>query len=194
MNFRRFDRATLLECRDVGHPFRIEIDGRHSIELSKRLLNGSRKYLPNGLFVLKLDFCLCWMNVHIYIGWINFKIDEVGYLLSGRNQLLISVHHRFVEIGVAHVTPVYKKVLVCAFLAGRLRLCNKTRNLYHRRIHIHRQQLLVQLFAEYGKNTLPQWHDRQVEQLRIIAIQIESDIRMHQSNTLKLRQDIAQLR
>jgi hypothetical protein len=80
---------------------------------------------------------------------------------------------------------------VRTFLTGCFRLCHKTGNFYHRRVYIHRKQLLVQLLTEYGENALAQRHDRQIEQLRIITIQIESNIRMHQGYALKLGKNIA---
>ena len=118
------------------------------------------------------------MDVHIDIGRVYLEINKVGDLLTGRNQLLISVHHRFVEIGVTHITPVHKKVLVRSFLARGFRLGNKTGYLYHLRIDV------------YG----PQRHYRKIEQFRIITIQIEGYLRMHQRYTLEFRKDIAQLR
>ena len=194
MHFRRFDRAALLKCRNIGHTLGVKVDGRYSVELAKRFFNGGRKYLPNSLFILELDFRLRRMYIHIYVGRVDFEIDEIGYLLPCRNQLLIGIHNCFMEIRMTHVASVHEKVLMRAFLAGCLRLRHKTGNLYHRRIYIHREQLLVQFLTEYGKNTLAQRHDGQIEQLRIIAVQIESDIGMHQSDTLKLGQYIAQLR
>lgn len=53
-----------------------------------------------------------------------------------------------------------QKILVRTFLTGCLRLCHKTGNFYHRRVYIHRKQLLVQLLTEYGENALAQRHDR----------------------------------
>ena len=44
-----------------------------------------------------------------------------------------------------------QKILVRTFLTGCLRLCHKTGNFYHRRVYIHRKQLLVQLLTEYGR-------------------------------------------
>jgi len=131
------------------------------------------------------------MNVYIYIRRVYLEIDEIGYLFAGRNQLLIGIHNCLMKIWMAHITAVHKKILVRTFLTGCLRLCHKTGNFYHRRVYIHRKQLLVQLLTEYGENALAQRHDRQIEQLRIITIQIESNIRMHQGYALKLGKNIA---
>ena len=134
------------------------------------------------------------MDVHIDIGRVYLEINKVGDLLTGRNQMLISVHHCFVKIGVTHITPVHKKVLVRSFLARGFRLGNKTGNLYHRRINVYGQQLLIQFLSENCHDALPQRHYRKIEQFRIISIQIEGYLRMHQRYTLEFRKDIAQLR
>ena len=85
-------------------------------------------------------------------------------------------------------------VLVRSFLARGFRLGNKTGNLYHRRINVYGQQLLIQLLSENCHDALPQRHYRKIEQFRIITIQIEGYLRMHQRYTLEFRKDIAQLR
>ena len=80
MHFRRFDRAALLKCRNIGHTLGVKVDGRYGVELAKRFFNGGRKYLPNSLFILELDFRLRRMYIHIYVGRVDFEIDEIGYL------------------------------------------------------------------------------------------------------------------
>ena len=58
--------------------------------------------------------------ISVLVGWMltsmlagsTSKIDEVRYLLAGRNQLVVCFHYRFVEVGMAHITAVDKEVLV----------------------------------------------------------------------------------
>ena len=110
------------------------------------------------------------MYIHINVSRINIKIDEIGNLFAGRNQLFISIHHRFMEVRMAHIAAVHKEILVGAFFTCRLRLGNKARHLHHSGVHIHRQQMLVQLLAEHRQNALAKRHYRQIEQLTVIAI------------------------
>ena len=191
---RRLYRTSLLECRNIRHVLGIKIDSRYSAELAQGFLDRSRQNLPDSLLILELNLRLRRMDVHIDIGRVYLEINKVGDLLTGRNQLFISIHHRFVEIGVTHIAPVHKKVLVRSFLARRFRLGYKTGNLYHGRIDVDGQQLLIQLLSEDCHDALPQRHYRKIEQFRIITIQIEGYLRMHQRYTLEFRKDVAQLR
>ncbi|CDB11697.1 unknown [Bacteroides sp. CAG:633] len=122
MHLGRLYRPGLFEGRNIRHIFRVEVDLRNGTELTQRLLDCRRQNLPDGLFVLELDFGLGRMNVHIDIGRIDLKINEIRNLLAGRNQLLVSLHHCLVKIGMTHVTPVHEEILMCPFLACRLRL------------------------------------------------------------------------
>ena len=103
------------------------------------------------------------MYIHINVGRVHIKVNEIGNLFACRNQLFISIHHRFMEIWMTHITPIHKEILMSSFLTRRLRFGNKARYLHHSSIHIYRQQMLIQLLAKYGKNALAKWHRRQVE-------------------------------
>ena len=129
----------MFEGRNVGHPFRIKIDGRYGIEFSQRFLDGRRENLPNGLFVLKLDFGLGGMNVHINIGRLHIEVQEVGHLLTSRYQLFVSIHHRLMEVWMTHISAIDKEILTGTLLTGRFRTTHKTRNASHSSIHFHRK-------------------------------------------------------
>ena len=58
------------------------------------------------------------MDVHVDIGRIYFEIEKIRHLLTDGYQLFESLHHRFVEIRVTHVTSVHEEVLMGSFLTG----------------------------------------------------------------------------
>jgi len=140
---RRLYGTRLLKSRNIRQTFGIEINGWHSIELAQRLLDCRRKDLPNGLFILKLNLGLSRMNIHIDIGRIHFKIYKVRDLFTRRNQMFESIHYSFMKIGMPHIAPIYKKVLVRSFLTCGLRLGYITRYLDQRRVYFYRKQLLI---------------------------------------------------
>ena len=163
MHLRRLYRTSLIECGNIRHTFRIEINGRHSIEFTQWLFYRCGNDLPNCLLVFKLNLGLGRMYIHINVGRVHIKVNEIRNLFACRNQLFISIHHRFMEIRMTHITPVHKEILMSTFLTRRLWFGNKAGDLHHSSIHIYRQQMLVQLLAKYGKNALAKRHRRQVE-------------------------------
>ena len=134
------------------------------------------------------------MYVYINMRRINIEINEIGNLLSCRNQTLISIHHRFMEIGMAHVATVHKEELAGTFLAGRIRTTNKAGHSDHCGIHLQRQEFLVDLLSENSHNALFQLDSRQVHHFRAIVMQGKRDFRIDQSNALELGQNIVQFR
>ena len=77
MNLRRFGGRFCLKCRNIAAylPYRNQWkEWRWTWVLTT--LYWCRKYLPDSLFILKLDFCLCRMNIHIDISRIHFKINK----------------------------------------------------------------------------------------------------------------------
>ena len=139
MYLRRLGRYFLLKCRNVRHIFRIKVDGRDRTEFTQRLLHGCRKYLPDGLFILKLDFSLGRMDIHVNIGRIYIEIDKVGNLFTSGNQLFISLHNRLMKIRMTHITPVDKEILMCPFLTGSLRLGYVSGDFHHGSIDLYVQ-------------------------------------------------------
>ena len=77
------------------------------------------------------------MDIHINISRVYFEIDKVRNLFAGRNQLLISLHHRPVEVRMAHIASVDKEVLMSAFLAGCLRFGDVAGDFHHGGIHLY---------------------------------------------------------
>ena len=129
----------LFKSRNIRHVFRIKINGRNRIEFPQRFFDSRRNNLPDSLLVLKFNFRFSRMNIHIDIGRIHFKIKKIRNLLTYRDQLFISLHHRLMEIGMPHITAIHKEILMCPFLARRFRLSNITGKFDHRCIHIHTQ-------------------------------------------------------
>ena len=132
------------------------------------------------------------MDIHIDISRIYFKINEVGDLFTGGNQLLISFHHRLVKVRMAHITSIDKEILMCTFLAGSLRLSYVSGDFHHRSIHLYIQQLLIKLFTENSHDTLAQRRYGKIEKFGIITIKREGNFRMNESDPFKFSKDIAQ--
>ena len=65
------------------------------------------------------------MYIHINVGRVHIKVNEIGNLFACRNQLFISIHHRFMEIWMTHITPIHKEILMSSFLTRRSGLATK---------------------------------------------------------------------
>ena len=194
VHLRCLRRRRRLKRGQVRHVLRIKVDGRDGTEPAQRLLHRRRQDLPDGLLVLELYLRLCRVYVHIDIRRVHLEIHEVRHLLALGNQVLVSIHHSLVEIRVPHVPPVDEEVLVRPFLAGRLGLGHEAAYLDQRRVHLQCEQLGVHLLAEHRHHPLAQRHDRQVEQLCIVVIEVESHVRMHQRDAFELGQYVTEFR
>ena len=178
------------ECRDVP---RCQVDGWYLAEQSDGILNRSRKNLPYGLLVFKLYFRLRGVYVHINVCRLHIEIDEVRHLHAHRQKALKGVHHCLMEIGMLHVSAVYKEILVRPLLARRLRLAHKSADTADGCIDIYRQDILIEAFAKHVGYALAQTSGAQVEHLRAVALQSKRDGRIYEYDALISREDIVEL-
>ena len=179
--------------RNIRFVLRIKIDGRNLVEHTYRLLDRGKDDLPDGLFVLKLDFGLRRMDVDINILRVYFEVEEIRNLFSQRNQTVEGRHHRLIEVRMLHISAIDEEELVNTLLAGSLRFTDETGNLAHGSLDIHRQQLMIESLAEDIQDALAQIGSTEIENLGLIAAQREVDLRIHQGDTLESSKDIIQL-
>ena len=111
------------------------------------------------------------MDIHIDVGRIDFKVNEIRNLFACGNQLFVSIHHCLMEIRMTHIAPVHKEILMGTFLTGCFGFGYITRNFHHCSVDFYTEQLLVKFLAKNRKNTLPQMTSGKIEQFGVIAIQ-----------------------
>ena len=192
---RRHIRLSLrVKCRDIRTTFCIKVYLRNLTKLTYGIPDCRQQNLPDSLFVLKLDLCLCWMNIHIDIRWCHFKIDKVWDLHANRYQTFKSLHDCLMEISMFHKTPIDKETILRTFFPRRLRFSHKTSNLTHGRFHIYRQQVLIETFPKNISNTLTKRTTPQVHQFLSITMKREVDLWIDKDNPFKGSQDVIQLR
>ena len=184
----------LLEGGDVRTALNIEFDGGHGIEAPQRIADGSLEYLPDGRVVLKLDFCLRGMYVHIDVLGRHIKIEEIGHLLALGDEMGVGFHHRLVEIGMSHEAPVDEEELMGSLLASRLGLAHEARDTGQRCVHLDREQLLAQFLFEHADDALSQAGGWQAGDERAVVRKAEGDGGIHEHDTLEVLHDVAQLR
>ncbi len=56
----------------------IEIDAGNGVKLTQRLFYSDHQNLPECLFMLKLHFCLCGMDIDIDCSGIGLKVDIIS--------------------------------------------------------------------------------------------------------------------
>ena len=143
-----------IKNRDIRFPLHIKVDRRNIVERSHRILHRSHQYLPNGLFVLKLNFCFGWVDIYIDILRLNIKINKVRNLLSLWQKPIKGRLNRLTKIRVTHKTPVHKEILLCPFLFCRFGLTHKTANTTNRSINVNRQKILINTLSKHINYTL----------------------------------------
>ena len=121
---------------NIRTALRVEVNLGDGTELSDGILDGSGENLPDGLFVLELDFCLRRMDVDIDIRRIHFEIYKIRYVRAHGNQSFISLLHRLVEVGVLHVASIDEEEFRNTLLACRLRFGGKAADATHCRLNV----------------------------------------------------------
>ena len=182
-----------IEHRNFRLILGIKVNGRHIIKHTDALLHGCRENLPDSLLILKLDFSLGRMDVHVDVLRIHLEIEEVRHLLSYRNQAVVSRHHRLVEIRMLHISAVHKEELMHSLLAGSLRFAGKSGNLAHGCLYIDGQEIMIELLAKHIQDTLAQIGSTKIEHFCAIAVQGKRNLRIHQGNALKSGKDVIEL-
>ena len=105
----------VLENRNFRAVFDIKVDRWYGVEASKCLANRSSQYLPDGLFILKFDFCLGRMDIDVNTTGIDEDLQKEWYLFSVGNEAFVGTLDRFGEIRVSHEATIGKKELLRTF-------------------------------------------------------------------------------
>ena len=190
----RHIRCPWIENGNIGFTLCIELNGRNIIELTDCFLHGCSQYLPDSLFILKFDFRFGGMDVNVYILGLHFQIDEIGHLLTYRNQTFKSTLHRLVEIRMLHITAIRKEELMGTLFLGRFRFPHKSCNLTNGSLHLNRKNILIKAFAKNINDTLAEIALTEIEHLYPIAMQGEMYLRIHEDDTFKSLKDIVEFR
>ncbi len=171
----------------------VEVNRRHGVELSQPLPDGSCQYLPYRLLVFKLYFVFRRMDVYIYRLGGDLKTYEVLWLLVGGDKLLVALHHRLVEVWMAHVATVDHEILQCAAASGVFGARHKPVYLYKRRIRHYRYELSVERFAEEVDDALFECRFEQLVHDYVIVAELKFDTGIDQRQALELTQDVGHL-
>ncbi len=182
-----------IEHGNIGSVGDIKFNRRHGVELAQALLYDSGENLPYRLLVLKLYFVFGRMYVDIYRVGVNREVKEIARLLIGRNQLVVALHHRLVEIGVTHIAPVDHQILQSPPLARIFRSADKSRYAHERSVGFNRNKLLVKCLAEKVDYTLLKRAFHQLMDSRVVMHQQELHIGIYQCKSLKLTEYVAHL-
>ena len=89
------------------------------------------------------------MDVYVYLFGVHFKVDEVRYLFSHRQQTFESTHYSLIEIGMLHIPSVDEKVLLGSFFPGSFGLSYKACYFTQCGFHLYGEKVLVDAFTEY---------------------------------------------
>jgi hypothetical protein len=163
-------------------------------ELTDGIMDGSCQNLPDGLFVLKLDFRLCRVYVHIDVSRVDLEIYKIRNVRARRYQTIVGLSHRLMERRMLHIAAVDEEILVGALLARCLGLPDEAADGAHGRLDLHRQQVLTETLAEDIRDTLQEGSGTEVHQFGRTRMEGERQVRIDEDDTLESHEDIVQLR
>ena len=133
------------------------------------------------------------MDIHINVARIHIEVEKIGHLLAHGNEALVGLHHSFVEIGMLHIAPINKEILVRTFFACCLRFAHKSRNFTHHCVDVEGQKVLIEPLSKDVNDALP-WHAcTQIKQECGAVAQGEVDVGVDQGNAFKGRDDVVEL-
>ena len=171
----------------------VEVDGRHLAETSQHLLDSGGENLPDRHLVLKFDFGLGGMDVHIDSLRVNGEAQEIVGLLTLGDKLLVGRHHRLMEIGVTHIALVDKHELQGVALAGVLGLADIALHLDNRGVDAYGQQLLIHAVAHQRDDALAESPLHQLVHHIAVVHEREFHLVVDKGKLFKLLDDVAQL-
>ena len=132
------------------------------------------------------------MDIDVYGGRVGLYINKIGRSHALRNQPLVGLHHRLVEIGAAEIASVDEEELVAERLAGALGTAYKA-------IYPRKRSRGVDL-RHLADNPLPQDIENpvfqglgglDVEQVAAVVGKGEGDVRPRQGDAGELLHDVA---
>ena len=141
-------RFAVLKNRNFRAIFDIKVDRRYGVEASERLANRSSQYLPDGLFVLKFDFCFGRMDIDVNTTGIDEDLQKERYLFAVGNEAFVGTLYRFCEIRVSHEATIGKKELLRTFLFAAFGIAHEANDLNQVRFYMNRHEIFVHLAPE----------------------------------------------
>ncbi len=109
----------------------------------------------NNSFVLKLDFLLRGMHIHIYTRRVYIDKYCVQRITAFRNQIIVNTHNGMMQVGTSDIAVIDKKELFALGFFGRIGFSNKSPNIGYRGIFLHRNQFFVIIITKKVNNPLP---------------------------------------
>ena len=120
--------------------------------------------MPDGLFILELDFCLSRVNIDIDATGIDEDLQEEWYLFSIGNESFVGTLYRFREVRVAHVASIGKEELLCAFFLATFGIADEANDLHKFCFHMNGHQIFVHLAAEDVDDALAEITGGEIEE------------------------------
>ena len=133
------------------------------------------------------------MDVDIDIGWLDSEIDEVWHLFAHRYESLEGCHHRLVEVGMLHVAPVDKEILLGAFLLGCFGLAHISLDAAEGGLDLYGDEVAVHLASEDVGNALAETSGAQIEHLGAVAREGKGYVGIDQRDALECGDDVSKL-
>ncbi len=133
------------------------------------------------------------MDIHVDSRRINREVKEVVRLLICRYELLVTLHHGLVEIGMPHVASVDHQILQRISTARVLRHADKSLHGHNRCGCRHRDHLFFNRFTEQVGDPLLERTAHQLVDQGVIMDQLQIYLRIDQCHTFKFTGDIGEL-
>ncbi len=130
------------------------------------------------------------MDIDIDARRFDLNVNEIRRRIAIRQELIIAIDHRLLQVRTPKITTVDEKELFGAVFLGRRRKTHIPADLHDRRIDLHLQQLIARLAPHDRRNALLHPPRRQAEEGLVIGHQRESQLRMAKRHPLKLRDDL----
>jgi len=149
------------------------------------MTHGHFEVIIDQALIFKFDFLFGRMHIDVDVRGIDFKKQDIKRIVVFRNQILEGHFDRMVQITAFKKALIDEKMLVPSGFATFLWLSYKTGNLHQIRFLFHRHQMLFPIFSHERNDTLSQIMGRQDVHFLIIMIELEFNLRMSQSDSLK---------
>ena len=125
---------TASQLRQLHRALALEVQAGAEAVASESLPHAGNQHLEDDVVVLELNLRLGRMYVDVYRLRVHLQEDEIGRRHPFREELLVRLHHRLVQVGTAEVASVHEEILVAEGSPGALRAAGKAAYLDHRSV------------------------------------------------------------
>src|SRR5690606_31159846 len=147
INLPRLFRRRLFQARHNVYIF-LKVDSGHEVVRTDSLSHGGENYSIYRAFVVKLDFRLCRVNIHIDVTRIYFQKYGIEWIGALRQEPFEGRHHGVVKVVTPNEAIVYKDKLLATGSLGSVRPTDIAVQLHKIRFFTARSKLFLVRLSE----------------------------------------------